>query len=84
MNNSFDWRSRLGYWLIISVCVVLGVMSEADNRDLRYRNTYIETSLAHSRGENWNLKIICQSLMDTLKEFSIEMSEEAKEAMRAI
>ena len=75
---------RLGYWLIIAVCIVLGVIVEADNRDLRYRNMYIQTSLAHSRGENWNLKIICQSLMDTLKGFSLEMSKEAKEAMRAI
>jgi hypothetical protein len=82
--NNFNWSGRLGYWLIISVCIILGVIVEADNRDLRYRNMYIQTSLAHSRGENWNLKIICQSLMDTLKRFSLEMSEEAKEAMRAI
>lgn len=82
--NNLNWSTRLGYWLIISVCIILGVIAEADNRDLRFRNTYIQTSLSHSRGENWNLKIICQSLMDTLKEFSIEMPKVAKEKMRVI
>lgn len=82
--ETFNWRTRLGYWLIISVCIILGVIVEADNRDLRYRNMYIQTSLVHSRGENWNLKVICQALMDTLKGFSLEMPKEAQEAMRAI
>lgn len=64
MSKIYD---RLGYWVIILTCVFISVLLEVSNREYAYDNTYLRVSAGSWAQQNATLKIICQNLMDTLK-----------------